>query len=974
MLGPVRATVDGREIPLGGTRQRSVLALLLLKAGTVLGSDELIDALWGETPPADAGPALQAHVSRLRRALAPYEVIATRPPGYVAELGDAGLDLLRFEALASDGRHAEALATWSGPALADLRYEPWAAAHVERLEERRLEVLEARLAGDLDAGRDVAVELTGLVREHPWRERLRGQLMVALYRSGRQSDALDAYADYRRALDAELGLEPGPELRELQTRILRHDPALAPGDPTPKASVPGPAVPRRRRLALAGAIAVAALAAGVIAGADHHGGSARVGADTGGVLLDLDPETGRPGARAHVGTTPSAVAIGAGAAWVVDADGQTVSRVGADGGVDTFGTGATPTSVAAGPGAVWVGSGAPRPGGQRAGPVTTALARVDPRARTIRERVRLPAGRTVGDPSEDAVAVTRGAVWAVAPDGSVVRRSGGTTARVRGPRARAVAAAGEDVWVLGEGGAVGRVDPVTLRVADTAGISASAVGGLAAGEGSAWVTAPGDGTLWRVDAGSPPSTRTIDVGLGASGVAVGGGAVWVTNPLAGTVARVDPRTNRVTRTIRLGGTPRDVAASGDRVVVSLTGDAPAARTAGGGLPRGTCGALVTGGDGSPDAIVASDLALQGGVRFSAQQMVQAIELVLREHRFRAGDVRLGFQSCDDSVARTGLFDAAKCAANARLYARTPAVIGVVGTLNSPCTAAALPATNRAGLAMVSPLSSSISLTRGSPAELRRQYPTGRRTFARVFGPDDGQSRALAALARSLGARRVATLDDGDPAYGTVLARAFERDAVRRGLDVVATERWRAAAASQRPVAARLARRRPEAVLVSGILDNGGAAVVRALRRELGPDVALLLVDGLTPTEFMVDEAGEAARGAYQAVNGLTPEDLGPAGRRFAARLRAILPDEEVEPSALYAAAATEVLVDAIARSDGTRAGVVATLRRTRIETAVGRVAFTAAGDPIGSPVTILRLRPGAPGLFGDAVFDRLIRP
>jgi branched-chain amino acid transport system substrate-binding protein len=160
-----------------------------------------------------------------------------------------------------------------------------------------------------------------------------------------------------------------------------------------------------------------------------------------------------------------------------------------------------------------------------------------------------------------------------------------------------------------------------------------------------------------------------------------------------------------------------------------------------------------------------------------------------------------------------------------------------------------------------------------------------------------------------------------------------------------------------------------------LLDNGGADVVRAVRAKLGPDVALLLVDGLTPTDQLVRFAGEAARGAYLSINGLTPEDYGPAGRRFAERLAATVPGAAIEPSALYAAAATELMLAAIARSDGTRAGVAGALTGTSGDTPVGRVHFTPDGDPIGSPVTILRLRPGAhAGGFREAVLDRVVRP
>ncbi|MEA2127093.1 MAG: hypothetical protein QOI80_3875, partial [Solirubrobacteraceae bacterium] len=780
-MGPLRATVGGREIPLGGTRQRAVLALLLLEAGTVVPADRLIDALWGDAPPADAATALQAHVSRLRKALAPHEdVIRTRAPGYVVEPDE--LDLRRCETLLAEGRPRDALALFRGEPLADLRGERWAPPHVARLEELYLEALEARTDADLADGKVSLAELTGLVHEHPLREKLRAQHMLALYRAGRQSEALDAFGAFRARLDGELGLEPGPELRELQERILRQDPALA---------GPRRARPQRRRrptpLALASAVLLLAAAATAAILITREDEVAPVG---GGVLVELDPRTGAPIDRIRVGTTPASVALGEGAAWVVDADGQTVSRVAADGDVATFATGSTPTAVAAGAGSVWIGSGESRPTGQTAGPVMTALTRVDPGSRTVRGRVTLPTGRSFADVGEDAIAIGSDALWAVAPDGTVIRVAGDATTPIRGIRARAVSAAGDDVWVLGEHGEVGRVDPVTGRIADRVKLPASGVAGLAAGDGTAWVTAPADGTLWRIDAGTPPASRTIDIGVGATGVAVGAGAVWVANPLAGTIVRVDPDANRVTKTIRLGGTPRDIAAASDRVVVSVTGDAPAAAAADGGLPRAACGPLLTADGARPDRIIVSDLPLQGGVRLSAQQMVQAAELVLREHHFRAGRWKLGFQSCDDSVARTGFFDEAKCAANARLYVANPAVIGVVGQLNSPCTAAALPIANRADLAVVGSLTSAIFLTRGSPAELRRLYPTGRRTFVRVFGADDNQTAALASVAADLGARRVAVIDDGDPEYGVVLARAFAAAAARRNLQVVATAHWR----------------------------------------------------------------------------------------------------------------------------------------------------------------------------------------
>ena len=226
----------------GGAKQRSLLALLLLDTGRVVSSDRLIEELWGGDPPEDAATALQQHVSRLRKLLEPHEVLETRSPGYVLAIDPQQVDFSRFERLRDEGRalleqgRAEdasrtlrsALELWRGEPLFDLAGEPFARDALPRLEEERLEAVEARTDADLAAGRDAELvgELRRLVGEHPYRERLRAQLMLALYRAGRQSEALEAYADARRTLVGELGLEPGPELQRLQQAMLAHDPAV----------------------------------------------------------------------------------------------------------------------------------------------------------------------------------------------------------------------------------------------------------------------------------------------------------------------------------------------------------------------------------------------------------------------------------------------------------------------------------------------------------------------------------------------------------------------------------------------------------------------------------------------------------------------------------------------------------------------------------------------------------------------------
>jgi len=239
ILGPLLIRDGDREVRLTGAKQRAVLALLLLHAGEVVSSDRLIDDLWGDEPPESGVTALQVRVSQLRKALgAASGQLETRAPGYVLRLEPDELDLRRFERLVDQAERAEpevaagllrdALALWRGPALADFAYEPFAQAAIGRLEELRLTVLERRIESDLALGRAAALvgEIEALVVEHPLRERFRAQLMLALYRSGRQAEALASYQTTRQALIDGLGIEPTPALQELERAILQQDPAL----------------------------------------------------------------------------------------------------------------------------------------------------------------------------------------------------------------------------------------------------------------------------------------------------------------------------------------------------------------------------------------------------------------------------------------------------------------------------------------------------------------------------------------------------------------------------------------------------------------------------------------------------------------------------------------------------------------------------------------------------------------------------
>lgn len=444
--------------------------------------------------------------------------------------------------------------------------------------------------------------------------------------------------------------------------------------------------------------------------------------------------------------------------------------------------------------------------------------------------------------------------------------------------------------------------------------------------------------------------------------------MWVANPLAGTVTQVAVDRAAVVRTIAMPGIPRSIAAADGRVWVSLSnlGTAPTPGNAEvdvQGLPAASCGPVVYGGQGRPDVLIASELMLQGGTRVTTTQMAQAIEFVLRQHRFRAGGLRVAYQSCDDSIATTGIRDLAKCAANARAYAANPRVVGVIGAFISDCSAAQLPILNRApggGVAMVSPSNTLAGLTRagpGAPAEeLAALYPTGRRTYVRVINREDVQMAALALTARRLGHRRVALLDDGAGWYGVPHGLEFADVARRVGLRVVFHESWSPGAGSYRGLVHAVRRSRPQAVVLIGLADTNIAQVVRELRTGLGPSVALLGAEGSAPIGLLLRRSGGAARGMYVALNGLTVERLPPRGLAFVRAFAATQPGAEIQATAVYAAQATEVLLRAIGRSNGTRASVVRELLRTRIaDGLLGEVAFDANGDLTHAPVTIVRV-------------------
>ena len=592
LLGPVEARRDNQLLVIGRQQQRALLALLALNANRVVSVDRLVDALWGEQPPATAPTALYGLVSGLRKLLEPDtagngegRVILTQAPGYLLELPPEQIDFFRFDLLAAEGRVALAegdaekaaarlslaLELWRGPPLQDVGPLPFAQSEIARLEELQLAALEDRIDADLAAGRngDLVAELEPLVADHPLRERTRGQLMRALYRTGRQADALAVYRDTRRMLVDELGLEPGERLQELERAILRHDPSLDPrqslatdaplvakGDAAIRAPVRASPHARRRTRWIAATLPLLALALWLsLHGFKGGSGGRAVQIRANGVGII---ERGKVVAAGSLGASPSDVAVGAGSVWVSSTEGHTVARVDPEtGGVrQTIQVGSGASGIAADDRAVWV-----------ANSLDGTVSRVDPRANKVVQTI--PVGS-----APVAIALGRGAVWVASEDDQTLSRldahTGILTARVpvgAAPRAIAIGAGG--IWVADEvRGVVFRVDPAQRTIVDTINVG-NGPSDIAVGTGSVWVANNLDGTVSRINPGRAVVTATIPVGDGPRGIAVLGDQVWVSNEFDGRLALIDPRTNSVTQTVQLGQRPQGLAVMRSRLFVAV---------------------------------------------------------------------------------------------------------------------------------------------------------------------------------------------------------------------------------------------------------------------------------------------------------------------------------------------------------------------------------------------------------------------
>jgi branched-chain amino acid transport system substrate-binding protein len=356
-------------------------------------------------------------------------------------------------------------------------------------------------------------------------------------------------------------------------------------------------------------------------------------------------------------------------------------------------------------------------------------------------------------------------------------------------------------------------------------------------------------------------------------------------------------------------------------------------------------------------------------------MVDATRYVLERRNFRAGRYRVGYRSCDNATAQAGGTDVFRCFSNAQAYARTPDVLGVIGSFFSFCSGVQIPIANQAAggpLAMISPSNTVRGLTRPwggmRPGELAALYPTGQRNYARIAAADHLAPVALAETAQQLGATRVFVLRDGGDSDTAAYAADMSRRARELGLEVAGSGTWDPTARRFTATAERVADARPQAVLMTGAAPPQQGALIRDLREAVGPDVDLIASDGFADFASLISTAGKAAEGMYVGNYGVPNSELPAAGRKFLEDLERSGKGERGEDfTAVYGAQATEILLDAIARSDGTRASVSRELLRTRVENGIlGDIRFDRYGDPVEAPVTIYRVEDQEP------VVDRVV--
>jgi branched-chain amino acid transport system substrate-binding protein len=406
-----------------------------------------------------------------------------------------------------------------------------------------------------------------------------------------------------------------------------------------------------------------------------------------------------------------------------------------------------------------------------------------------------------------------------------------------------------------------------------------------------------------------------------------------------------------------------LAAAAGTLVLAAVGSGGTSRSQLTPLPASSC-APVTGST-SAKFILASDLPLQGSGRSQTIEMTKAIKFILNGAGWKAGGYTLAYQSCDDATAQAGKWDSAKCSANGNAYATDKDVIGVIGTFNSGCAEIIVPILNRAPdgpVAMVSPANTYTGLTASgpgtAPGEPNKYYPTGKRNYARVVAQDQYQGAADAILAQRVGAKNVYVLNDKE-AYGLGVASNFRHAAQKLGIKIAGFEAFDPKASSYEALASKIKDKGATGVFVGALICENGGKLIKDLRSVLGAGVKFLLPDGFTPISAVVTGAGAAAEGAWVSVAGLPNSKLTGKGRAFLVAFTKANHGKAPDPYSVYAAQATVVLLNAIAKGGGTRSGTTTALLKTNLPNSIlGNVAFNAQGDVKGGPVAIYRIRGG----------------
>ncbi|MGH3078635.1 MAG: branched-chain amino acid ABC transporter substrate-binding protein [Gaiellaceae bacterium] len=381
------------------------------------------------------------------------------------------------------------------------------------------------------------------------------------------------------------------------------------------------------------------------------------------------------------------------------------------------------------------------------------------------------------------------------------------------------------------------------------------------------------------------------------------------------------------------------------------------------LPSSSCTAVEFEGEGEPDVLIASDLPLQGGDRTQTLQMQDAIRYVLDQNDWKAGDLNIGYQGCDDSTAQAGSWDSGKCSENASAYAANADVVGVIGTFNSGCAQIIIPVLNEAedgGIAMISPANTKVCLTTSvpscEPTEPAKYYPTGTRNYARVVALDDAQAATIATYTKQLGVKSVFILNDKQ-AYGLGLATNLDNSFKELAIEVKGNEGWDSKASNYEALMNKVKSSGAEAVALAGVVPLNGVKLIKDKYAVLGPNdqVRLLAPDGFTPFDE-VDKAGSAATtGMFVTVAGSSANALeteGGKGAQFISGYKAEFGVERVEPYTAYAAQAAQMLLDAIAEAGDDRAAIVAGIHNIEVDGILGQFSINENGDVSSGAITV----------------------